>query len=243
MAYNKHIYTILKQTSKLISYPKMRGDLIASFSKIDFSHSVTVNWISFIWIYHNHKQARVGVNHLWLITTFQVPENRSIIEKSQIDHVFAFLKFRRIDFAYLHCFMSKFLVGNPNHTFRGRVFQITTFQKTLPISSSFWTRNPDWSFRIIWFVTVRPPGFWGGHQVLGWIRIHLSSLGQLDVTRHLPQTTSLLRSLMKTDTFQIELLSKLILNSILGNKEEGDGDKHWCVLSKQHNPAHYKTFG
>ena len=62
--YLSRLYTLLKQTSKLISYPKMRGDLIASFSKIDFSHSVTVNWISFIWIYHNHKQARVGVNHL-----------------------------------------------------------------------------------------------------------------------------------------------------------------------------------
>ena len=42
-----------------------------------------------------------GMNQLGLVATLQVVEDRSIIEISQIDHVIALLKLRRVDLANL----------------------------------------------------------------------------------------------------------------------------------------------
>ena len=39
-----------------------------------------------------HKEARVGVDHLGLVAGLQIPEDRSVVEEGQVDHVLALLK-------------------------------------------------------------------------------------------------------------------------------------------------------
>ena len=55
-----------------------------------------------------------GVNQLGLVTSLQVMEDRSIIEISQVDHIIALLKLRRIDLTNLSGWKSFFLwkIGN-----------------------------------------------------------------------------------------------------------------------------------
>ena len=53
-----------------------------------------------------------GVNQLCLETNFQVMEDRSIIEVSQISHVLTFLKFGRIHLANLSWWKDFFLKRN-----------------------------------------------------------------------------------------------------------------------------------
>jgi hypothetical protein len=54
------------------------------------------------------------VNQLGLVATFQVMEDRSIIEISQIDHVIALLKLRWVDLANLIGLEGFFLEKNVN---------------------------------------------------------------------------------------------------------------------------------
>ena len=44
---------------------------------------------------------RVGVDQLGLVTSLQVPENGSVIEIGQVDHVLALLKLRNRTFQFL----------------------------------------------------------------------------------------------------------------------------------------------
>ena len=44
-----------------------------------------------------HKEARVGVDHLGLVSCLQVPEDRCVIEEGQVDHVLALLKLWGVD--------------------------------------------------------------------------------------------------------------------------------------------------
>ena len=44
-----------------------------------------------------HKEARVGVDHLGLVSGLQVPEDRRIVEEGQVDHVLALLKLWGVD--------------------------------------------------------------------------------------------------------------------------------------------------
>ena len=41
--------------------------------------------------YHN-KEARVGVDHLGLVSGLQIPEDGSIVKEGQVDHVLTLLK-------------------------------------------------------------------------------------------------------------------------------------------------------
>ena len=74
----------------------MRWDLITSLAKIDLAHPVGVDGIPLVRVDNNNKETRVGVDHLGLVTSLQVPEDRSIIEEGQVDHVLALLKLWRI---------------------------------------------------------------------------------------------------------------------------------------------------
>ena len=55
-----------------------------------------VEWVALVWVDNDHKQARVGVDHLGLVTGLQVPEDGGIVEVGQVDHVLALLKLRRV---------------------------------------------------------------------------------------------------------------------------------------------------
>ena len=41
--------------------------------------------------YHN-EEARVGVDHLGLVSGLQIPEDGRVVEEGQVDHVFTLLK-------------------------------------------------------------------------------------------------------------------------------------------------------
>merc|ERR1712131_108486 len=96
--------------------PKMGWDLIPPLAKIDLADSVGVQRITLVWVDNNHEETRVGVDHLSLVSGLQVPEDRSVIEEGQVDHVLALLKLGRIDLANLSCLVGELLVGHSNKT-------------------------------------------------------------------------------------------------------------------------------
>ena len=66
------------------------------FAQIELHSRLGVDGIPLVRVDNNNKETRVGVDHLGLVTSLQVPEDRSIIEEGQVDHVLALLKLWRI---------------------------------------------------------------------------------------------------------------------------------------------------
>merc|ERR1719208_64450 len=81
--------------------PEMRRNLITPLAKIDLADSVSVQRITLVGVDNNHEETRVGMDHLGLVSGLQIPEDRSVIEEGQVDHVLALLKLRRVDLAHL----------------------------------------------------------------------------------------------------------------------------------------------
>ena len=52
------------------------------------------------------------MDHLGLITGLQIPEDRSVIEEGQVDHVLAFLKLGRVNPAHLRLLVGELLMSN-----------------------------------------------------------------------------------------------------------------------------------
>ena len=71
--------------------------LVPPFVHVDLAHPLSVDWVTFVRVDHNDKEARIGVDHLGLVTGLQVPEDGGVIEVGQVDHVLALLKLRRVD--------------------------------------------------------------------------------------------------------------------------------------------------
>ena len=44
--------------------------------------------------YHD-EEARVGVDHLGLVSGLQIPEDRRVVEEGQVDHVLTLLKLEK----------------------------------------------------------------------------------------------------------------------------------------------------
>ena len=81
--------------------PQVRGDFILPLTKVQLDNGSSVNGVSFVRIYHNTEETRVGVDEFGNKTDFQVPEDRGVIQESQVSHVFALLKLGRVDLANL----------------------------------------------------------------------------------------------------------------------------------------------
>ena len=75
----------------------MGRNLIPPLAQVQFHHTWCVDGITLVGVNHNAEEARVGVDHFGLEAYLQVPEYRSIIEKSQVGHVLALLKLGRVD--------------------------------------------------------------------------------------------------------------------------------------------------
>ena len=58
----------------------MRGAFIPSLSKIVLSPSVDVERVAFVGVDNNHEHTRVSVDHLSLVASLQIPEDRGIIK-------------------------------------------------------------------------------------------------------------------------------------------------------------------
>merc|ERR1719480_769664 len=94
------------------------------------------------------------MNHLGLVASLQVPEDRSIIEESQVDHVFAFLELWWIHFSNIRCFMRKFLMTHSHDTFGCWILNITRLKQPFAVSSSLWIRDPYAFLRIVYLGLV-----------------------------------------------------------------------------------------
>ena len=108
--------------------PEMRRNLITPLAKIDLADSVSVQRITLVGVDNNHEETRVGVNHLSLVSGLQVPEDRSIIEEGQVDHVLALFKLGRIDSSNFRTLVSELLMTNSNNTLGSRILQISRLQ-------------------------------------------------------------------------------------------------------------------
>ena len=87
--------------------------LVPPLPKVDLANPVGVDGVPLVWVNNNlhqffrefhhqlfqtyHKQARVGVDHLGLVSCLQVPKDRCVVEEGQVDHVLALLKLWGVD--------------------------------------------------------------------------------------------------------------------------------------------------
>merc|ERR1719270_1179328 len=163
--------------------PKMGWDLITSLSKVDLAAPVGVQGITLVGVDNNNKETRIGVDKLGLVTGLQVPEDGSIIEEGQVDHVLDFLKLWRIDLANLSSLVGELLMSDTNNTFGGGVLNVSRLQKTLSVSTSLGIRNPNRLLGIIGFLLVSSLHVKGREQELSGIWVH-STLDQFDMARH-----------------------------------------------------------
>ena len=89
---------------------------------------------------HN-EQPRVGVDHLSLVAGLQVPEDGSIVEEGQVDHVLAFLKLGRVDPTDLSLRVNHLLVADADRELGGQVgalganagYLASTLKQPLPL--------------------------------------------------------------------------------------------------------------
>jgi len=163
--------------------PKMGWDFITSLTKVDLADSVGVKRITLVWVDNNNEETRVGVDKLGLVTGLQVPEDGSIIEEGQVDHVLNFLELGWIDLATLSSLVGELLVSDTNNTFGGGVLNVSRLQKTLSVSTSLGIRNPNRLLGIIGFLLISSLHVKGREQELSGIWVH-STLDQFDMARH-----------------------------------------------------------
>ena len=70
---------------------------------------MSVERVTFIGIDNHNKETRVGMDQLGLVTGLQVPEDGSIIEEGEVDHILAFLELGWIDLSKFFGFENLFL--------------------------------------------------------------------------------------------------------------------------------------
>jgi hypothetical protein len=154
----------------------MGWDLITPLAKVDLGAPEGVERITLVGVDDNHEKTRVSMDQLALVAGLQIPEDRSVIEEGQVDHVLALLKLGWIDFANLSALEGELLVTNRDDTFASWVLQIGfIFEETLTISMSLGVGDPDGLLGIVRLLLVSPLDFQAGNQKLGGIWL-LSSL-------------------------------------------------------------------
>merc|ERR1719365_249115 len=166
----------------LSNSPEVRRSLITSLAKVDLGASVSVKRVTLVGV--DNKKTRVGVDQFGLVTGLQVPEDRGIIKEGQVDHVLALLKLGRVDLSNFSCLVSELLMTNSNNTLAGRILNISRFKKTLTVSRGLGIRDPDRLLGIIRLLLVSSLHFNRREQKLRWVRVRLTSLCKLDMTRH-----------------------------------------------------------
>jgi hypothetical protein len=164
--------------------PQMGWDFITPLAKIDLGAPEGVERITLVGVDDNHEKTRVGVDQLALITGLQIPKDGSIVEEGQVDHVLAFLKLGRVDFANLGTLQGELLVTNGDDALASWIFKIgIVLEHTLAISMSLGVLNPYGFLGIVRLLLVSPLYLQAGNQKLGGIRL-LRSLLKLDMSGH-----------------------------------------------------------
>jgi len=162
-------------------------NLIPSLANVHLDHSLGVDREPLVGVDNNTEKARVGVDELGLKTDLQVVEDRGIIEVGQVSHVLTFLKLGRVDLANLSRWEHFFLVATHDNGLCAIIALKETLPETMIIGG-----DPDRLLRVIGLEHVLALHLEGDDQVRCWIRIGLSGLAELDVTRHVELETLIL---------------------------------------------------
>jgi hypothetical protein len=162
----------------------MGWDFITPLTKIDLGAPEGVERITLVGVDDNHEKTRVGMDQLALITGLQIPKDGSIVEEGQVDHVLAFLKLGRVDFANLGTLQGELLVTNGDDALASWIFKIgIVLEHTLAISMSLGVLNPYGFLGIVRLLLVSPLYLQAGNKKLGGIGL-LRSLLKLDMSGH-----------------------------------------------------------
>merc|ERR1712128_236597 len=108
---------------------------------------------------NHHKEARVGVDQLGLVTGLQVPEDRSVVEVGQVDHVLALLELRGVDPTDLASLQGELLVTDGDDHLHGQVSvlrsevcNLARLEETLLVAVGLGIHDPD---RLLGVVNLR----------------------------------------------------------------------------------------
>merc|ERR1719266_2414346 len=164
--------------------PQMGWHLVPPLTKIDLGHPVGVERVTLVGVDNNHEETRVGVDHLALVAGLQVPEDASIVEEGQVDHVLALLELGRVDLAHLSPLQSELLVSHGHLALAAGILQVSRLQDTLAVAAGLGVRDPDRLLGIVGLALVGPLDLQGGQKELGGVGVHRPGLGQLDMARH-----------------------------------------------------------
>merc|ERR1712015_293760 len=163
--------------------PQMGRDLIAPLAKVDLGAPEGVERITLVGVDDNHEKTRVGMDQLALVASLQIPEDRSVIEEGQVDHVLALLKLGRVDLANIGSLKGELLVAHRDDAFASWVLQIGfIFEDTLTISTSLRVRDPHRLLSVIDLLLVSPLDIKRRHQEFSGIGINISLLN-FDMSR------------------------------------------------------------
>merc|ERR1719412_1450515 len=164
--------------------PQMGWDLITPLAKVDLAHSVGVQRITLVGVDNNHEETRVGMDHLGLVAGLQVPEDGSVIEEGQVDHVLDLLELGWVDLANLSCLVGELLVTNGHNALGSGILEVSIIlQETLLVSTGLGVGDPDGLLGVVRLGLVRPLHLDVGEQELRGVGVH-GTLDQLDMARH-----------------------------------------------------------
>ena len=131
------------------------------------------------------------MDHLRGIASLQVPEDGSVVEEGQVDHVLALLKLRRVHPANLFLHMSHLFVANRNGEL-GREIRVfgadgSNFcsfeEQTLSVAAGLGVRNPNGLFWFVRLVLIFLLHVDGREKILAGVGVN-RSFHKLDVPGH-----------------------------------------------------------
>merc|ERR1711936_372056 len=130
--------------------PQVRGALVPPLAKINLAHPVGVERVTLVGVDNNNEETRVGVDELGLVAGLQVPEDGSVVEVGQVDHVLALLELRGVDTADLTGLQGELLVSNGNDHLHGEVSafcskgaNLARLKETLLVTMGLGIHDPD----------------------------------------------------------------------------------------------------
>merc|ERR1719234_1569558 len=141
--------------------PQVRRAFVPPLAKVDLANAMGIERVALVGVHHNDKQAGVGVDQLGLVAGLQVPEDRSVVEVGQVDHVLALLKLGGVDTADLASLQGELLVRHRNghlhgevSTLHSEVSDVARLEKTLLVAVGLGVGDPDRGLRVVRLVLV-----------------------------------------------------------------------------------------
>jgi hypothetical protein len=164
--------------------PQMGRDFIAPLAEVDLGAPEGVERITLVGVDDNHEKTGVSMDQLALVAGLEIPEDGSVIEESQVDHVLAFLKLGRIDLSNLGTLQGELFVTDGDNALRSGIFEISVIlEDTLAVSMSLGVGDPHRLLGIIGLLLVGPFDLETGNQELGGIWF-LRTFLKLDMSGH-----------------------------------------------------------